>query len=100
MEKQGGIRQKNIKQILKAHENHHLVLQKYYISNRDILRAFQWYSSLGYSRSVKIILFLSLGSDIITYNLSYFRNISQQEVKFVKFPSLGSHAVTYNLSFH
>ena len=41
MEKQGGNREKHIKQIMKAYENHQLVFQKYDISNRDISRTFQ-----------------------------------------------------------
>ena len=50
MEKHGENREKLIKHILKAYENHLFVLHKYDISNRDILKRF-WWHFLGYTRS-------------------------------------------------
>ena len=41
MKKQGGNREKVVRQIMKTFENHQLVFQKYDISNGDILRTFQ-----------------------------------------------------------
>ena len=74
MEKLGGNSGKLIKQIIKANGNHQLVFQKYDVSNRDILRTDEWHSFLGYHRGregVEIIVFMSLGSYALSYNLNH-----------------------------
>ena len=56
------------------HQNHQkLVLQKYDISNRDKNISMAFIFRMQHEEGVKIIVILSLGSDTLTFNLSYLK---------------------------
>ena len=73
MEKHGENREKLIKHILKAYENHLFVLHKYDISNRDILKRFWWHFFRIYQEEggrLKLSYF-SFWDDSSIFNFSY-----------------------------